>query len=188
MKRTASILVAGMLLAAACGGDGAEDTTTTTVAETSTTSSTVTTTTLATTSTTEPETTTTPPSSVGATDTIYVVQADLQMLGYFDGVIDGIAGEETRAAITAFQTDAGIEADGEFGPVTDGELYPLLRANTEYVEMLQEQLAELEYYTGPIDGDFGAGTEAAVQRAQAACELEETGEIDIATRLCLFAP
>ena len=33
-----------------------------------------------------------------------------------------------QAAIAAFQADAGIEADGEFGPVTDAAMYPQLQA------------------------------------------------------------
>jgi peptidoglycan hydrolase-like protein with peptidoglycan-binding domain len=177
------LILAAALILAACGGDGAAETTTTTTAPPATSS----TTTTATSSTTSTTTTTAAP-SLGATSTMYVVQADLTALGYFEGVIDGIAGEVTRAAIASFQSDAGIEADGEFGPMTDAELYPLLQKDTAYVEGVQELLAELELYTGPIDGDYGSGTEAAVKKLQASCELEETGELDIATRLCLFQP
>ncbi len=166
----------------ACGGDGAESTTTTTTEPPSTSTSSTTTSTLATTTTTS----TTAPPTVPATATTYVVQTDLTALGYFSGVIDGIAGDETRAAIASFQSDAGIEADGEFGPVTDAALFPLLQDDAPYVETVQETLAALELYTGPIDGDFGAGTRAAVERFQESCELEPTGELDIATRLCLF--
>lgn len=175
------IVVAAVILAA-CGGDGASETTTTATTIPATTSSTSTTTTV-------PETTsTTTVPAAGATSTMYVVQADLTALGYFDGVIDGIAGEITTAAIASFQTDVGVEADGEFGPVTDAEMYPLLQRDSAYVEGVQEALAELELYTGPIDGDYGAGTEAAVKKLQASCDLEETGDLDIATRLCLFRP
>ncbi len=146
-------------------------------------------TTVPTTTTTVAETTTTTQGTgVTATATTFVVQGDLTALGYFDGAIDGIAGEVTRAAIAAFQTDAGIEADGEFGPVTDAAMYPLLQNDGPYVETVQEALAELELYTGPIDGDYGRGTRAAVERLQADCGVEETGDLDIATRLCLFAP
>ncbi len=164
----------------ACGGDGAESTTTTTT-EPTTTSTSSTTSTVATTTTTS---TTVPP--IPATATTYVVQTDLTALGYFSGVIDGIAGDETRAAIARFQSDAGIEADGEFGPITDAALFPRLQQDAPYVESVQETLASLELYTGPIDGDFGRGTQAAVSRFQESCDLEPTGELDIATRLCLF--
>ena len=181
MMTTACVTLAVLL--AACGGSTEETTTT----STSTTTVPVATTSSSTTQTTVPLSTTTTP-SLGATDTIYVVQADLTLLGYFDGIIDGIAGEETRAAIAKFQAEAGVEADGEFGPVTDGELTPLLEANTDYVEQVQEALQELDLYSGPIDGDLGSGTRAAIEQAQAGCDVEETGSLDIATRLCLFAP
>lgn len=116
------------------------------------------------------------------------MQIDLTALGYFDGVTDGIAGEQTRAAIAKFQADAGIEADGEFGPVTDAALVPLLMADEAYVENVQEALTDKDLYSGPIDGDYGRGTKAAVEDLQASCDIEPTGEIDIATRLCLFEP
>ena len=184
MRRTAAIVpIVGALVLAACGGETAETTTTAPATTTSVTTQTV----AATTTTTLPATTTTV-RTIPATDTIVVVQQDLTVLGYFTGTIDGIAGEETRAAIAKFQADAGIEADGEFGPVTDAAMVPELQANADYVELVQEELQELEFYSGPIDGDYGRGTQAAVERAQAACEIEETGELDITTRLCLFAP
>ena len=170
----------GMILAA-CGGSSADTTTTTTSAPTTTAAVVVTT------SSTLPATTTTIPlPGPAATSTTAVVQQDLTALGYFDGPIDGIAGDQTRAAVAKFQSDVGIEADGEFGPVTDEAMYPLLQKDVEYVEGLQEDLTERELYTGPIDGDFGKGTQAAVERFQAECGLEETGEIEILTRICLF--
>ncbi len=175
---TAGVVIA--LVATACGGDDAAETTTTaappsTVATTTSTSST-TTTTLATTTTDD---------GLVATATTLVVQVDLTALGYFEGAIDGIAGPETQSAIARFQGDAGIEADGVFGPVTDEAMVPQLQALPEYVEQVQEDLTERELYTGPIDGDYGDGTRAAVEKLQAECELEETGELEINTRICL---
>ena len=131
-------------------------------------------------------TTTTTEQRPPATVTTIVVQLDLTALGYFNGTVDGIAGAETRAAIAKFQSDNGIEADGEFGPVTDSEMVPQLMADTAYVEDVQEKLQEPDLYTGPIDGDYGAGTTAAIKKLQADCDLEQTGEIDIATRICLY--
>lgn len=167
------------LVVAACGG-GAEETTTTTAPPTSTTSST---TTIATT--TLPSTTTSTAPGLGATSTMIVVQQDLTALGYFTGSIDGIAGAETTAAIAKFQADQGLDADGQFGPKTDAAMVPLLQADEDYVKDVQETLTELEFYRGPIDGDYGKGTQKAVELLQGSCELEETGELDIATRLCL---
>jgi peptidoglycan hydrolase-like protein with peptidoglycan-binding domain len=170
------------LVVAACGG-GADDTTTTTAEVVVTPPPTTTLATFATT--TIPTTTTTTVAGLGATSTMLVVQGDLTVLGYFTGAIDGIAGEETRSAIAKFQTDAGIEADGEFGPLTDAAMVKDLQADDVYVKLVQKNLTELDLYTGPLDGDYGKGTRAAVEKLQASCDLEETGELDISTRLCL---
>lgn len=180
--RVAAMTCAVALIATACGGgETAESTTTSSVVFTETT-----TTTLATTTTSSSTTTTTAPTNnVPATATTYRVQRDLKALGFFDGVVDGIAGEETQSALRAFQTQQGITSDGEFGPNTDAALYPLLMKDKDFVEYVQEELEKIGLYTGPIDGDFGKGTTAAIKKLQASCELEETGDIDIATRICL---
>jgi peptidoglycan hydrolase-like protein with peptidoglycan-binding domain len=184
MRRSSPLLVlaAMALVLGACSGDSAEETTTTAATATTT----LPTTTIATTTSSTLPATTTTISGVPATATIVVVQQDLIVLGFFEGTVDGIAGDETKAAIAAFQADAGIEADGEFGPVTDAAMYPQLQDDEEYVTAIQEQLEELGHYSGPIDGDFGKGTQAAVSKFQASCELEETGELEILTRVCLL--
>ena len=46
------------------------------------------------------------------------VQSILGRLGYYDGAIDGIYGEQTRDAVIAFQRDYGLVADGIVGPNT----------------------------------------------------------------------
>lgn len=46
------------------------------------------------------------------------VQSALEKLGYDPGKIDGIDGPNTQSAVTAFQNDAGIGADGKVGPIT----------------------------------------------------------------------
>ncbi|MCL1593857.1 MAG: peptidoglycan-binding protein [Actinomycetia bacterium] len=182
MGRVTVVIMAFGVLAASCGGDDAADTTSsssTTIQQTSTTAATTTTTTI------PPTTTISAGSSIPATATITVVQGDLKLLGHFDGVVDGIAGQLTQEAIKSFQGDAGIEADGEYGPITDAELAKALKNNTEYVTDLQEHLAEDDLYSGPIDGDYGKGTQQAVEAFQKSCEVEETGSLDINTRLCL---
>lgn len=182
LLRKTLLVVATMLVAAGCGGsDAPETTTSSTVVFTSTSAANTT----SSTTTISETTTTAPPVSQSATATTYRVQLDLKALGLFDGQVDGIAGEETQNALKAFQTQQGIPADGEFGPQTDALLTPLLIADQAYVEELQETLTEIGVYTGPIDGDYGNGTKAAVSKVQASCELEETGIIDITTRICI---
>lgn len=50
-----------------------------------------------------------------------------------------------------------------------------LGSNGSKVKELQERLAELGYYDGSIDGDFGTGTEKAFMLFQEACGLEVDG-------------
>jgi peptidoglycan hydrolase-like protein with peptidoglycan-binding domain len=178
-----SILVAVLaLVAAACGG-GDDTSTTTTLAAVATTPPT-TAAPVTTTAPTPTTTTTLPGSDIPATATMIVVQGDLAFLGFYEGPIDGIAGDETQAAISAFQKDAGIDVDGAYGPQTDAAMAEALESNEEYVTELQEDLMELKLYPGPADGDYGQGTQTAVKALQKDCEIEETGLLDIATRLC----
>lgn len=53
---------------------------------------------------------------------VLAVQARLIVLGFDPGTSDGIYGPKSAAAVTAFQTARGIEADGIVGPDTRREL------------------------------------------------------------------
>ena len=185
--RRVSILVAVLtLVAAACGGGDDASTTTTGAAVATTPPTTAAAAAAVTTTAPAPATTTSSPASdIPATATMLVVQGDLTFLGFYEGPIDGIAGDETRGAISAFQEDAGIEADGDYGPQTDAAMAEALESNEDYVIGLQEFLIEEEFYSGPVDGDYGKGTQNAVKAYQRDCDVEETGLLDIATRLCL---
>ncbi len=57
-------------------------------------------------------------------DLVLSVQRELQVRGYYDGALDGIAGPNTRAAVRAFQRDAGFPVTGE----VDERLLAELRA------------------------------------------------------------
>lgn len=46
------------------------------------------------------------------------IQTKLKQLGYYGGSIDGIFGSETKKAVTAFQKNCGLTADGIAGPKT----------------------------------------------------------------------
>ena len=66
--------------------------------------------------------------------------------------------------------------------------YTLLYAGSsgEMVRVLQAALAELGYYTGKIDGDFGTGTRNAVISFQYKNGLSQTGAADGALQQLLF--
>jgi uncharacterized protein (DUF2235 family) len=55
---------------------------------------------------------------------IRAIQARLSELGYDPGVLDGLDGKNTRAAIRAFQRDKGLNDDGIVGSLTRAALWP----------------------------------------------------------------
>ena len=176
------VVIALALVATACGGD--DDT-----AASSTTSLAPVSTTAATTTTVAAETTTT--TSVPrpqATALVAAIQLELQILGYSEEPPDGIYGPATAEALTAFQTDAGITADGQYGTETYAALAEALEADTEFVETLQEDLTGLDLYDGDVTGEYDEATEAAVVALQEDCvhEPEPNGRFTPLTHVCLL--
>ena len=111
------------------------------------------------------------------------LQGRLAELGYYAGGVDGIYGETTASAVTAFQRANGLSGDGQAGVQTQSKLYsssaryassPVATANPDAtrtltlgmtgndVYALQERLIELRYLSGVADGVFGAETQAAL--------------------------
>jgi cell wall-associated NlpC family hydrolase len=58
---------------------------------------------------------------------VQALQTDLNTLGYNPGPIDGIYGIKTKAAVTAFQQNAKLQADGIYGPLTQQALTHALK-------------------------------------------------------------
>ncbi|MEN8233836.1 MAG: peptidoglycan-binding domain-containing protein [Actinomycetota bacterium] len=171
-----------VLLVAACSSGTEETTTSSTTFPTETTAATTTSS-----STTPTSTTTTSTTSPYGTATLLtnVIQRELQTLGHFFGEPDGILGPVTEEALRAFQTEAGITVDGEYGPETYVALADALEQNADFVESIQKDLAELGMYSGPVDGDYGTGTVKAVEELQEKCELDIDGRLFPKTHVCL---
>jgi len=120
------------------------------------------------------------------------VQTALAALEYYTGPIDGIYGPSTTSAIEAFQKDAGITVDGKYGPQT----HDALETATEEAEFdwdkyaaikeLQIEMADLGYYDGEIDGEYGPETVAAVKAVQADCGITQDGIYGSDTHSCLL--
>ena len=53
-----------------------------------------------------------------STDAVELLQTALEGLCYYGGKVDGVFGSGTEAALIAFQKQAGIKADGRYGPAT----------------------------------------------------------------------
>jgi peptidoglycan hydrolase-like protein with peptidoglycan-binding domain len=126
-------------------------------------------------------TTVTPTTTVSAANpAVAQLQLAMTSLGYYSGPIDGVYGSQTSAAVKAMQQALGVSADGIFGP----ETYVALKANvktaavaTSVVVSIQTTLKRYGYYSGPIDGVYGADTTAAVKHLQTDLGLTADGRV-----------
>jgi len=113
--------------------------------------------------TTTPTTTTPAEPTTPAGTAVADLQTVMTHLGFYSGPIDGVYSDETTAAVAEMQKALGVTADGVYGPETDAALKGKAR---DVVVQIQTVLTEYGYYTGPIDGDYGANTQAAVKKLQ----------------------
>ena len=108
------------------------------------------------------------------------LQKRLQALNYLDGKADGIFGEDTQAALEAFQAlnglpetgvlDAGTQAalgSAMAVPMPTPEPTPLAKgAKGDGVREVQEALRAYGFMTGSADGDFGKLTDEGLKLFQ----------------------
>ncbi|MCW2791148.1 MAG: hypothetical protein JWO76_246 [Nocardioides sp.] len=95
---------------------------------------------------------------------------------------DGDFGSGTKAAVTAFQSDHGLGADGAAGPATFGALVSTVRQGSSgaTVQALQVQLVK-HGSSLSTDGAFGPATDSAVRSFQSAHGLTVDGIVGPAT-------
>ncbi len=129
------------------------------------------------------------------------VQERLRALGAYSGPADGIWGPASQAALESFQQSRGLQV-GAFNAATatmlglnPGELAasaapppvalvpePLPPAA---VRNIQWRLRASGFYGGRVDGVWGPGTQAALERFQANRGLQATGQMGPATAQAL---
>ncbi len=118
------------------------------------------------------------------------LQLALRLLGFYQGPIDGILDDEVTAAIAAFQTSVGLPPTGLYDAATDEALRARAASVAGGLDTtiagLQQALADLGFYDGPIDGTYSAATVAAVQAFQTSLGVEPTGMIDVATLQAIY--
>ena len=145
---------------------------------------------------------------------VKAMQARLIELGYLSGSADGDFGASTKAALIAFQKNAGLTADGIAGATTIKALnsssapkasasasataaptssatatYTTLKqgSNGEAVKKLQKRLIELGYLTGSADGDYGRATTDAVKAFQKQAGLTADGIAGASTQKAVYS-
>ena len=143
---------------------------------------------------------------------VKAMQSRLIELGYLSGSADGDFGASTRAALVAFQKNAGLTADGIAGATTIKALnsssapkasasataaptssasatYTTLKqgSNGEAVKKLQKRLIELGYLTGSADGDYGRATTDAVKAFQKQAGLTADGIAGASTQKAVYS-
>ena len=106
------------------------------------------------------------------------LQEALKNRGYYSGKIDSTFGSGVYAAVKAFQKQYGLKADGIAGPATQNLLFNTSASSSDTstslqkgssgteVRNLQYVLAELGYYDGSINGEYGNTTADAVRAFQ----------------------
>jgi LysM repeat protein len=137
------------------------------------------------------------PASAFTNPQIPGLQVALQARGLYRGPIDGIAGPLTARAVRDFQRSRGLTVDGLAGPRTRraiGRLgRPIFGSRTLArgtigwdVSVLQFLLARRGAPPPRLNGNFGAGTHAAVVKFQRRAGLAPDGIVGPATRAALL--
>ncbi len=127
---------------------------------------------------------------------VSTLQTILKQKGFDPGPADGYFGPQTLAAVKGFQKANGLLVDGVVGPHTWAKLkagggsatsggggtsaaMPTLKRGSQgaAVKTLQTLLKQKGFHAGPVDGDFGPVTEAAVRSFQKAKKLVVDGVV-----------
>ncbi len=140
--------------------------------------------------------------SGSAGEAVTQLQTRLKELGYYTDAVDGQFGPGTRTAVTEFQRQNGLGADGIVGTETSTLLYsdaakvaitpeptevPTPTPDTSSMGAVQQRLADLGYYTGTVDGLSGPATKKAITLFQQQHGLSADGIYGPATAAVLFS-
>lgn len=139
-------------------------------------------------------------------DEVRNVQQRLKELGFYTGDVDGQYGPGTAEAVRLFQEQHGLTGDGIVGEGTRAALFAstaqtyqpvatptptpsLLKKGSsgDEVRAMQQRLRELGFYTGEVDGGFGAGTEEALRLFQRQNGLDVDGVAAAKTFAVLYS-
>jgi len=106
-------------------------------------------------------------------ETVRATQRLLAVLGYDAGIIDGLAGDKTTAAIQLYQERNGLEVDGKASQTLVDHL------TREAVKSTQRLLAARGYDPGAADGFAGRKTTNAIRDYQTRVGLPVDGKVSL---------
>lgn len=138
-------------------------------------------------------------------DRVVRLQQQLQTLGYYNGIINGIFDARVEKSVESFQEDKNLSDTGQVNRDTQIALNQAQQQNeysfgdrqqpanqeskilrrgdsSDQVLQVQKRLHELGYYNGRLSGHFGPKTEAAVIKFQQDRGFIGNGLVDAATR------
>ena len=111
------------------------------------------------------------------------IERELVEHNYAAGPVDGVIDTQARAAISAFQRDAGLQANGQASAALLESLRKSSMRNQSYtvshvVYQIEQDLRTTNYRVGPIDGTLDAETQAGIEAFQRDAGLPVTGRPD----------
>jgi len=132
---------------------------------------------------------------------VMAVQQRLKQNGAYAGPTDGVWGPESAAALEQFQRANGLQVTGQLNQATVATLglnpadilaaappgvptasaAPAEPLSRDAIRAVQSRLRQLGFYPGRIDGIWGPGMQASLQRFQQGRGLQATGQLNPAT-------
>ena len=128
------------------------------------------------------------------------VQSRLRQAGVYNGQIDGVWGADSQAALERYQQSHQLQVTGQLNQATAATLGldpgtlvatpvaapaapppPADHLLPASVRTLQARLGALGFYSGPVDGVWGGGTQTAIEGFQRARGLQPDGQLGPAT-------
>jgi peptidoglycan hydrolase-like protein with peptidoglycan-binding domain len=136
-----------------------------------------------------------------------IVQQRLRDQGAYFGRIDGVWGADSQAALERFQQAHGLQVTGQLNQATvatlglppeqlvtaglpapfapNGGPIPGNMLSPASVQTIQARLHDLNFYSGPRDGIWGAETQRAIEEFQQGRGLQVNGQVNPATLAAL---
>ena len=120
-----------------------------------------------------------------STSQLMQIEGELQRRGYYIGEFDGVADDQLRSAIRAYQSDASLPVTGEANATFLESLKTSTVRNRSYTNSLlvwevENQLDRHGYAVGTIDGNIDDQTRRAIQVYKNQAGLPRDGQLNFA--------